>query len=174
MLNKTILAVDPGCREFEIAVLRGGELLFYGVKTVTNRKNPQTTLETVSSHIRNLIRKYRPSHLAIKKVFIRQNNYALLAVVAEQIKAIAKESNLPVDEYASASVRQRICRTLRATRRGTAELLAERFPELKRYYLRITKWERDYYGNLFDAVAFAAVCEENLKASEMAQAQKTV
>ena len=139
-----ILAVDPGSRELGVAVIRGGELLFYGVKTVSNRQNPQTILEAISSHIRNLIKKYRPARLAIEKIFIRQNSYALPAVVAEQIKATAGEADLPIDEYAPASVRKRLCQTGRATKRETAEILTERFPELKRYYLRTTKWEIDY------------------------------
>lgn len=168
MSNKSsiILAVAPGTRELGVAVLRGGELLFYGVKTVSNRKNPQAILETVSHQIRRAVKKYRPKHLATERIIIRQNSYALLAVVAEQIKAIAKESDLPIYEYAPATVRKRLCETGRSTRRETAETLALRFPELKRYYLRVTKWERDYYGNLFDAVAVSIVCEEDLTEGE--------
>lgn len=165
--QSTVLAVDPGCRELGVAVLRGSELLFYGVKSITNRKNPQTILETVSSHVRNLIKKHRPDYLAVEKIAVKQHSsYAFLAVAAEQIKATARESNLPVYEYAPKDVRKRLCRTARATRRETAEILAARYPELNCYYLRNAKWERDYYGNLFDAVAVSVVCEEDLKESE--------
>ena len=169
-----VLAVDPGCRELGVAVIRGGELSFYGVKTGSSRKSPQLILEAVSNHLRNLIKKFRPSHLAIEKILVRQNSYALVAVVAEQIKATAGEANLPIDEYAPASVRRRLCQTGRATRRETAEVLAERFPELKRYYPRQTKWERDYYGNLFDAVAVGVICEEDLKTSEPPKPNETI
>ena len=159
----TILAVDPGTRKLGVAVLRGGELLFYGVKTVTNRKNPIAVLETVSAYIRNLLKKYRPTMLAVEKMFVTQKNTALLVVVAEQIKAVAKEEELPVDEYAPSTVRKRLCQTGRATKRETAQVLAARFPELNRYYRRTAAWERDYYSNLFDAVAVGVVCEEDLK-----------
>lgn len=171
--SSTVLAIDPGSRELGIAVLRGGELLFYGVKTVNNRKSPQMILETISHHIRNLIKKYRPSHLTIKKIVFKQNSYALLAVAAEQIKATAEETNLPVDEYSPVNIRKRLCQTGRATRRATAAILAERFPELKRFYLRTTKWECDYYGNLFDAVAVAVICEEDLAESEQLKSNPT-
>jgi len=163
-----ILAIAPGTHELGVAVINNAELLYYGVKTVSKRKNPLTVLEIVSSQIRNLIKKYRPDYLAIKAVVIRQKSYALLAIVAEQIKAIAKELNLLICEYASISVRKRLCETGRATRRETAEVLTKRFPELKRFFLRTTKWERDYYGNLFDAVAVGIISEEDLTAESKA------
>lgn len=166
-LSSTILAVDPGTRELGVAVLRGRELLFYGVKTVTNRKNPQRVLETISNYIRNLLKKHRPTHLAIEKMFVTQKNSALLTVAAEQIKATAKEANLPIYEYAPSTVRKRLCRTGRATKRETAAVLASLFPELKRYYLRTAAWERDYYSNLFDAVAVSVICEQDLTESEV-------
>lgn len=158
----TILAVDPGTREMGVAVLRGGELLFYGVKTVTNRKNPIIVLETISGYIRNLLKKYHPTYLAIEKMFVTQKNSALLVVVAEQVKALAKEAELPIYEYAPTTVRKRLCQSGRATKRETAEVLSIRFPELKRYYHRTKAWERDYYSNLFDAVAVGVVCQEDL------------
>lgn len=163
----TILAVDPGTRELGVAVLRGKELLFCGVKTVTYRKNPQRVLETISNYIRNLLKKYRPTHLAIEKMFVTQKNSALLVVSAEQIKATAKEANLPIYEYAPSTVRKRLCQTGRATKRETAAVLAVLFPELKRYYLRTAAWERDYYSNLFDAVAVGVICEQDLTESEV-------
>lgn len=168
-----ILAVDPGTRELGVAVLGGGELLFYGVKTVTNRKNPVTVLDAISSYIRTLLKKYRPAHLAIEKMFITQKNSALLVTaVAEQVKAAAKEANLPIYEYDPSTVRKRLCQTGRATKRETAATLALRFPELNRYYLRAAAWERDYYSNLFDAVAVGVVCEADLLPDAAANSPK--
>lgn len=172
--SSTILAVDPGTRKLGVAVLCGNELLFYGVKTVTNRKNPLLVLETISSYIRILLKKYRPTYLAIEKMFVTQKNSSLLVVAAEQIKATAKEANLPIYEYAPSTVRKRLCQSGRATKRETAEILAERFPELKRYYQRTAAWERDYYGNLFDAVAIGVVCAEDLMESEPLNGAKTL
>lgn len=163
-ISSTILAIAPGTRELGVAVINNTELLFYGVKTVNNRKNPQIILEAISNQIRNLIKKYHPTHLAISKIIIKQNSYALLSVVADQVKAIAKELNLLISEYAPVTVRKCFCETGRATRRATAEVLASRFPELKRYAFRITKSECDYYGNLFDAVAVGVICNNDLAA----------
>ena len=167
----TILAVDPGTRELGVAVLAGAELVFYHVKTVTNRKTRLAALEIISKYIRSLVKKYRPEVLAIEKMFITQKNSALLAVAAEQIKAVAKEANLPVYEYAPTAIRKRLCQNGRATKREAARILTLKYPELNRFFVRTAKWERDYYANLFDAVAVGAVCfdELNTKADEAIQ-----
>ena len=170
-ISSTILAVDPGTRELGVAVLSGKELLFYGVKTVTNRKNPLIVLDAISSYLRNLLKKYRPTAVAVEKMFITQKNSALLVVTAEQVKAVAKEANLPVYEYAPVTVRKRLCQTGRATKRETAAVIATRFPELNRYYRRTAAWEIDYYSNLFDAVAVGVVCEEDLMAESVLSRQ---
>jgi crossover junction endodeoxyribonuclease RuvC len=163
----TILAIDPGTRELGFAVMRGKSLLYYGVKTVTNRKSPGAVLEIVSVFIRHLIRKYRPTELAIEKMFVTQKNSALLTVVAEQVKAVVRESQIPVYEYAPKAIRKRLCQTGKATKREAAQILANRFPELNRYFLRSRQWERDYYANLFDAVAIAVICAEDLEETSL-------
>ncbi len=167
--SSTILAIDPGSRELGYAVLRGKSLLYYGVKTVTDRKNPAKVLETVSGFIRNLIKKYRPTDFAIEKMFVTQKNSALLTVVADQIKAVARDGRLPIYEYAPKTIRKRLCQTGKATKREAAEVIAKRFPELRRYLLRTKAWERDYYSNLFDAVAVALTCVNDLKNNENAK-----
>lgn len=159
----TILAVDPGTRELGVSILRGKELLFYNVKTVTNRKNPLAALEVIAAYIRNIIKKYRPDVLSIEKIFITQKNSALLVVSADQVKAVAKEAELEIYEYAPSTIRKRLCQTGRATKREAAKVLTARYPELKRYYERTARWELDYYANLFDAVAVGVICAEDLQ-----------
>lgn len=161
--SQTILAVDPGTRELGVSILCGQELLFYNVKTVMNRKNPLAALDIIASYIRNLIKKYRPDALSIEKMFVTQKNSALLVVAAEQVKAVAGESELQIYEYAPSTVRKRLCQTGRATKREAAKVLTARYPELKRYFERTARWELDYYANLFDAVAVGVVCADDLR-----------
>lgn len=163
--SSTILAIDPGTRELGVAVLCGTELTFYGVKTVTNRKNPLAVLETVAAYVRSLIKKHRPDTLSIEKMFVTQKNSAFLVVVAEQIKAVAGEAGLFIYEYAPSTVRKKLCQTGRATKREAAKVLTARYPELGRYYRRTARWELDYYANLFDAVAVGVVCAEEIEES---------
>jgi Holliday junction resolvasome RuvABC endonuclease subunit len=164
--SPVILAVDPGTRELGFALLEGGTLLYYGVKTVTNRKSPSIVLETITCFIKGLIEKYQPSVLAIEKMFITQKNSALLFVAAEQIKAIAKEQKIPIWEQSPLAIRKRLCQTGRATKREVSKIVADRYPELSRYYNRTRHWEIEYYANLFDAVAVGLVCFEDYKANQ--------
>lgn len=164
--SPVILAIDPGTRELGFAVLQGESLLYYGVKTVTNRKAPSIVLETIAGFIRGLIEKYEPSTLAIEKMFITQKNSALLYVAAEQIKAVAREWKISIWEQSPSAIRKCLCQTGRATKREVAKLIADRYPELTRYYNRTRHWEIEYYANLFDAVAVGLVCFEDYKANQ--------
>lgn len=157
-----IFAIDPGTKQIGVAVLAGPDLLYYGVKTIAKRDTPQFVLTAVSRHIIQLIYRYEPQYLAIEKMFITQKNSALLAVVTEQIKALSKQKGLRVYEYAPTSVRKRLCETGRATKQTVAKFLAEQYPELKRYLNRRRQWERQYYANMFDAIAVGLVCYQDL------------
>lgn len=165
--SPVILSIDPGTRELGFAVFQRETLLYYGVKTVTNRKAPSHVLETITGFIRGLIEKYEPSTLAIEKMFITQKNSALLYVAAEQVKAVAGEGKIPIWEQSPAAIRKRLCQTGRATKREVAKLIAERYPELARYYNRTKHWEIEYYANLFDAVAIGLVCLEDMNQTKL-------
>ena len=161
----TILSIDPGTRELGFAVLNTKELLYYGVKTVVNRKKPSNVLAVINKFVQKMIDKYQPDVLAIEKMFVTQKNSALLNVVAAEIKALAKERGLEIYEYAPTLVRKSLCQSGsgRATKREVARILSERFPELSRYFRRTRARERDYYANLFDAIAVGIICDEMLK-----------
>jgi Holliday junction resolvasome RuvABC endonuclease subunit len=165
--SPVILAIDPGTRELGFAVLQGETLLYYGVKTVTNRKAPSQVLETISGFIKGLIEKYDPSTLAIEKMFITQKNSALLYVAAEQVKAVAGEGKISIWEQSPSAIRKRLCHTGKATKREVAKLIADRYPELARYYNRTQHWEIEYYSNLLDAVAVGLVCLEDTNQAKL-------
>ena len=162
----TLLAIDPGTRELGFAVMRNQELLYYGVKTIVNRKKPSNVLQVAGEFVMKMIEKYQPSVLAIEEMFVTQKNSALLNIIAAEIKVLAKEQNLEVREYAPTSVRKSLCQSGRATKREVAKLMSEQFPELLRYYRRTRAWELDYYASLFDAVAVGVVCLREIEYSK--------
>ncbi len=165
--SPVILSIDPGTRELGFAVLQGETLLYYGIKTVTNRKAPSLVLETITGFIKGLIEKYEPSTLAIEKMFITQKNSALLYVAAEQVKAVAREQKITIWEQSPSAIRKRLRESGRATKREVAKLIADRYPELARYYNRTKHWEIEYYSNLFDAVAVGLVCLEDINQGKL-------
>jgi crossover junction endodeoxyribonuclease RuvC len=157
-----ILAIDPGTREMGVAILEGEQLVYYGVKTIRQRRSPAEVLRRIQEITASLIARFRPDCMAIEKMFIIQKNASLLVVAAEEVKATARQHGLPVYEYAPTVVRKLICNSGRATKRETAKVIARRFPELRTYLEQKTKWESLYYANMFDAVALAVCCYQQI------------
>jgi Holliday junction resolvasome RuvABC endonuclease subunit len=161
-----ILAIDPGTKEIGTAVLSAGELLYYGVKTIRSRRSPLDILAQTRRMVLRLITDYGPQYLAIEKMFLVQKSASMLIVVADEIKAIAREQGLLVYEYAPTLVRKLICQTGKATKAETASQVALQYPELGRYLGRRTKWETLYYANMFDAVAVGLCCYREISRTE--------
>jgi len=157
-----ILAIDPGTREMGAAVLEGGQLVYYGVKTLQGQRNPAEVLRRIQKITTGLIERFRPNCLAIERTFLIQKSAPLLVVAAEEVKATARQHGLPVYEYAPTTVRKLICNSGRATKQETAKVMARRFPELRAYLEQRTKWEALYYANMFDAVALAVCCYQQI------------
>ncbi len=92
----------------------------------------------------------------------------MLYVTAEQIKAVAREQGIQIWEQPPLTIRKRLCQTGRATKREAAKIIADKYPELLRYYNRQRFWEQEYYSNLFDAVAVGLVCLDDLRVTQFA------
>ena len=157
-----ILAIDPGTREMGAAVLEGGQLVYYGVKTLQGQRNPAEVLRRIQKITTGLIERFRPDCLAIERMFLIQKSASLLVVTAEEVKATARQHGLPIYEYAPTVVRKLICGSGRATKQEAAKVMARRFPELCTYLEQRTKWEALYYANMFDAVALAVCCYQQI------------
>src|SRR5437588_1130171 len=97
-LSRRILAIDPGTKEIGMAVLEGGELLYYAVKTVRDRTTAQRILAHVAAITQEIITRYDPQYFAIERMFVIQKSAALLSVAAEEMKAVAKSNGLPIYE----------------------------------------------------------------------------
>src|SRR5581483_10816346 len=81
-----ILAIDPGTREMGVAVLDGQQLVYYGVKTIRGRRTPSEVLRRIQKITASLIMRYRPTCLAVEKMFLAQKSASLLVVAAEEVK----------------------------------------------------------------------------------------
>jgi crossover junction endodeoxyribonuclease RuvC len=163
MKTERVLAIDPGTRAIGIAVLQDRDLLYYGVKTIKGLKTPREVLQKVDKIINQQITNYEPATVAIEKMFLIQKNASFLIVVADEIKAIAKQQGLAVCEFAPTAVRKLICQAGKATKREVAKIIASRYVELTRYLNRPSKWEELYYANMFDAIAVGLVCQQKCR-----------
>ena len=159
-----ILAIDPGTKEIGVAVLDEEELIYYAVKTIRDRGTAQKVLRQAVAVVIDLIATHQPDCVAIEKMFVVQKSAALLSVVAEEIKSAARGTGLDVYEYAPTTIRKFICQTGKATKEEVAKIVAGRYPELARHLNSVTRWERKYYANMFDAVAVGLMCWHEVSA----------
>lgn len=151
-----ILAIHPGTRHTGIALMEGDNLIYYGVKSIKNRRSPHDILDEGRKTVLRLIKDFSPSILVIEKTFFVNNkNAALLNVFAEEIVAIGRRKRLRVVSFAPSTVKKQICGNGRATKEDVARAIASRYPELKAYLSQDRKWKSQYHANMFDAVALA-------------------
>ena len=152
-----ILAIDPGTRVMGIAFLEKGKLIYYGVKTIKDgTRLPHQRLREARRVVIRLIQDFHPEVLAIEKTFFSNNrNIALLNVLAEEIKAIARRKGLKVFSLAPSTVKKLVCGNGRARKREVAKVVVAKYPELKVLVSQDRKWKEAYWQNVFDALALA-------------------
>lgn len=157
MKNNKILGIDPGTRETGFAILSSRGLFDYGVENFTHRKTRKTLLSDVDRWLEKMIRFHRPKILVIEKSnLIRIKSSRNLKYLVERIEKIAKSHRIGVVELAPKSVRKILFGDGWGTKKETAKFIAhEHYPELRKFLNRGSKWQEQYWSNMFDAVAVA-------------------
>ena len=131
--NKRILAIDPGSREMGLAVLDGGELIYHGVKSLKKCRPKDKLHEAVKEILTRLIIEYGVKVLAVENGMVSQIASPLFQTVFDAIKELAKQKRLKVTTYSPNTVRKHVCQDGKATKRRTARIIADRYPELEIY-----------------------------------------
>jgi crossover junction endodeoxyribonuclease RuvC len=153
--NSKILAIDPGTRKMGIALLERGKLIYHGVRVFKDSsKSPSERLKEARKTILRLIRDFRPGILAAEKAFFANNkNAALLNVLVDEIKAIARRKKLRLISYAPSTIKKYICGNGHASKKEVAKVVVAKYPELKVYLTQDRAWKEKFHQNMFDAVA---------------------
>lgn len=161
---KTILGIDPGTKEMGIAVLRGSQLLAYGVHTLRNGERPYDLIGQARRIVLGYIAEHAPQVVAIEApLMLPTKRAAILSVIAQELHARAKELNLEVVEITPQEVRQAVVGNPRATKIDVAETLVRQgFDQLKelipkrpaRAALGLRPRDK-YWLHMFDALALA-------------------
>ena len=155
-----ILAIDPGTRNIGFALLDGGELVHYGVRTIRRVKSPHEKLREGRKLILRLINDFGPQTLVVEKTFFANNrNSALLNVFADEIEAIGRRKRLRVRSLAANSVRKLICGNGAASKDDVARAVVSHYPELRPFLTSDRRWKERYHRNMFDAVALATAAK---------------
>jgi Holliday junction resolvasome RuvABC endonuclease subunit len=166
MTSKTlpiILGLDPGTRFLGAAVVRGRELLDFGVHTLRNGERPYDVIGQARRVVLGYIERHGPEVVAIEKPYpIATRRGAVLSTIAQELHERSKELGLCVRELTPEEVRQAVTGDPRSTKYQVAQKLAGEFPQLqplvpekpKMPALWLTAKER-YWLHMFDALALA-------------------
>src|SRR5437016_1609546 len=120
-----ILGLDPGTRFLGVAVIRGHELLDFGVHQLRNGERPYEVIGQARRIIFRLIEQHGPSVVAIEQPYrIATERGAVLTTLARELHERAKELGLAVVELPPEAVREKITGNARATKYEVAQNLA--------------------------------------------------
>ncbi len=162
MQHKTILGIDPGTKEMGLAVLRGHDLVAYGVRTLRNGTRPYDVIGQARRIVLAEVEKHGPQIVAIEEpLMLPTKRAALMSVIAQELRARAEELSLQVIELSPATIRERVVENPRATKIDVAEaLVRDEFPQLRSLVPRrsaraaLGLRPRDkYWLHMFDALA---------------------
>lgn len=156
-----ILAVNPGSRYLGIAAFRGPELLDWGVKVITG-KTPTEKLKTARTIIVALIGQYVPNVLVIKELHPSRSSRQLDGLV-RQLKSLSERRGIKLREYSIQDVKAALCPDARSNKRKLANILAAMYPALTYDLEQETQNRNPYRVRMFEAVALAAVCWQQIE-----------
>jgi Holliday junction resolvasome RuvABC endonuclease subunit len=176
MTPPTILGLDPGTRFLGAAVLRGSELLAYGVHTLRNGERPYDLIGEARRIVLGYIERHGPQVVAIEAPYmIATKRAAVLSTVAQELHERSKELGIEVVELSPERARVVVTGNAKATKYEVAQqLAAEGFPELKSLVpkkpttpaLWLTSKER-YWLHVFDALVLAEAVAQGIREAEI-------
>ena len=171
MQHKTILGIDPGTREMGLAVLRGRELRYFGVRTLRNGTRPYDVIGLARRIVLTAIEQYSPDVVAIEEPFnLPTKRSRLLNVITDELGERAVELGLKVIALSPAAIRERVTGNPRATKIEVANALVRSgFDQLKplipmkpvRAALGLRPRDK-YWLHMFDALAIAVAVRGEL------------
>lgn len=169
MQHNTILGIDPGTKEMGLAVLRGHDLVAYGVRTLRNGTRPYDVIGQARRIVLAEVEKHNPQTVAIEEpLMLPTKRAALMSVIAQELRARAEELSLQVIELSPASIRERVVGNPRATKIDVAEALVRGgFNQLEplipkrppRAALGLSPRDK-YWLHMFDALALCMAAAE--------------
>jgi Holliday junction resolvasome RuvABC endonuclease subunit len=168
--HPTVLGIDPGTSEMGLAVIRGRELLAYGVRKLRNGTKPYDLIGQARRILFAAIRSHAPDIVAIEKALLLPTKRAsLMAVIVDELRQRAAELNLTVAELSPLEVRQAVVGNSRATKIDVAvtlvnagfEQLRPLIPERPARAALGLRPKDKYWLHMFDALAVAVAVAQH-------------
>ena len=167
-MPKRILGINPGNVHTGYALLQSSELRYWGVKNVAGKWSDEKIKKIVRVY-QTLLDVYRPDYVALKKLHSGRSSPELREMV-ENLKEVCRTRQIPVYEY-PIQYFEGVILPGRVNKKGLADTVTEiyqiLFNEAEKERTRFKQnrkgtRERFYYTWMFEAVALAHVCFNQL------------
>jgi len=154
MNHHRILAIDPGTRLMDFALIDNGTLIYHGVKVIKTKNSPRETVRHVRNIVYRLVRDFRPQLIAAEKACFGTNQRAaLMNVVVREIRAVARRKRLAFIGCYPSTLKKFITGNGRATKMEVSRAVVLNYPELNVFLTQDRAWKERFHQNMFDAVA---------------------
>jgi len=155
-----ILGIDPGFDRFGVSVLKkenNKESLIFSDCLITNKKESfDTRLFQIGNDLEKIIKKYKPNHLSIEKLFLSSNKTTAMRV--SEIRGIciylAKKYNIDIFEYSPPEIKLAITGYGKASKEDISHMVA--------LILKLDKKDKKI-DDEYDAIAIALTHSGTLK-----------
>jgi RNase H-fold protein (predicted Holliday junction resolvase) len=151
----TILGISLGTRVIGIGVMRDGELMYNRVRTFRSRWSKDKE-KAIHGFITRLIEYYSVNYVALKTPDpIKSSNR--LDDLSEILKQVIQKK---IDLYSYSLPTVNLGLAIKSRNKNAfMEQIAERYPELRKIYLKEVNNRHSYYERMFEAIAIAKWCE---------------
>jgi Holliday junction resolvasome RuvABC endonuclease subunit len=159
MTIRTLLAIDPGSREFGFAVFTGETLTDQNVKSLRRTHRSEDRLSVLQRTFTHLLEERQPQALAMEKnSFHGSAQNDLLMRIIGRMQTIARRHSLPIYEFAPNTIKKTIAGDPAATKRVIAKIICTQQPHLRVHLDHKHQWQERYCLNMFDAIATGLTC----------------
>jgi len=155
-----ILAINPGTRYLGIAIFRGAELRDWRVKVVEGKWSEEK-INKIKTIILNLIDKYGPDVLAIKRLNLSRSS-SNLTRLSTKIKNLARRKSLMVYQYTLDDLKAFFSPKDKISKKKMAAMVTKAYPALCHELGKENSNRNSYYIRMFESVALGLVCYRQL------------
>jgi Holliday junction resolvasome RuvABC endonuclease subunit len=155
-----ILGLNPGSRYLALAILRGSDLRYWGIKVLKGTRS-KGKVEKTREILSDLIDRYDLNVLAVKKLH-RSRSSRNLNLLTARTREFARRKGLRVYEYSLRDLERFFSPEGKINKKQMAELVASQYPFLFPPLEREKRNRAPYFIRTFEAIALAIRCFDQL------------
>ena len=131
-MNQIVLGVDPGLTRFGFGLIEVGksrQVVFVEVGVLQSDSKMELTerINKIGTEFEELIRRSKPTHVAIERVFSQQNLKTVMGVaqITGVVLFVCSKYNIPVDFYTPTEIKAAVTGSGRANKHQVTQMVTK-------------------------------------------------